>query len=155
MSIRAINWAREVAICIDMPSKHRLVLFMVCMHHHDKTGACFPSYETIAQATGFSRRKTIDLVADIEANGLIARQLRRVDGRQSSNNFMLFGRPAAPKWRPSRVHKSAPCQSANGGTLARVQTGAPDRDYSTTKGEAPANETGGNVIAMTRRAGHA
>jgi hypothetical protein len=128
MSIRAINWAREVCERIDAPSKHRLALFIIAMHHHDKTGECFPSYDTIAKGCGFSRRKLIDLVADLEENGLIVRQSRRVQGHQGSNHFVLFGRPAGNRWRAARVQKKAPCESANGGTLPRVQTGAPDRD---------------------------
>ena len=129
MSIRAINWAREVSERIDVPSRHRLALLMIALHHHDKTGDCFPSYETIATACGFSRRKLIDLVADLESNGLIIRQKRRKGAHQGSNHYVLFGRPASKKWVPSRVHKKAPCESANGGTLSRVQTGAPDRDW--------------------------
>lgn len=128
MSIRAINWAREVCERIGAPSKHRLALVMIALHHHDKTGDCFPSYETIASACGFSRRKLIDIVADLEANGLLIRQKRRTGATQGSNHYVLFGQPKAPKWQPTRVHHTAPCESANGGTLTRVQTGAPDRD---------------------------
>ena len=139
MSIRAINWAREVCERINAPSKHRLALLIIAMHHHDKTGECFPSYDTIANGCGFSRRKLIDLVADLEANGLIVRQKRRNGAHQGSNHYVLFGRPASKKWVPSRVHKKAPCESANGGTLTRVQTGAPDRDWFY-KGETQASE---------------
>jgi biotin operon repressor len=129
MSIRAINWAREVCERIDAPSKHRLALLMIALHHHDKTGECFPSYDTLANATGISRRKMIDLVSDLEENGLLIRQKRRKGGHQGSNNFVLFGQPKGGKWTPARVHKTTPCESANGGTLPRVQTGAPDRDW--------------------------
>jgi biotin operon repressor len=125
LSIRAINWAREVCERIGAPSKHRLVLLMLALHHHDKTGECFPSYETIAKACGFSRRSVIDLVSDLETNGLLVRQKRRDGGHQGSNHYVLFGRPSGKKWIAARVHKTTPCESANGGTLSRVQTGAP------------------------------
>ena len=138
MSIRAINWARQICESIEAPSRHRLALFIIAMHHHDRTGECYPSYETIAKACGFSRRKVIDLVADLEANGLVIRQQRRVKGHQGSNHFVLFGRPKGKKWEQARVHKKAPCESANGGTLPRVQTGAPNRDWYS-KGETRAN----------------
>ena len=128
MSIRAINWARQVCEAIDAPSRHRLVLVMLALHHHEKTGECFPSYETLGNACGFSRRKVIGLVADLIENDLIISQKRRVGGHQSSNHFVLFGRPAAAKWRTARVHQPTPSQSANGGTLTRVQTGAPDKE---------------------------
>jgi len=135
MSIRAINWARDVGKRIGIPSRHRLALLTLAAHHHDKTGECFPSYETIADEVGCSRRKLIDLVSDLEANGLIVRQKRRTNGHQGSNQFVLFGRPVASSWRPARVNKKAPCESANGGTLTRVQTGAPDRDWYNTQAE--------------------
>ena len=139
MSIRAINWASEVCERISAPSAHRFTLMVICTFHHDKTGECFPAYDTIAKRTGYSRRKVIGLVADIEANGLIVRQKRRVGGMQGSNHFVLFGRPAGDKWVTTRVHNSTLCQSANGGTLTRVQTGAPDRDYLYRPKEAQAN----------------
>ena len=148
MSIRAINWAKDVCQRIGAPSRHRLALVMLCVHHHDKTGECFPSYETSAESCGFSRRKVIDLIVDLEENGLIVRQKRRVGGHQSSNHFVLFGRPSAPEWRESRVHKKAPCESANGGTLSRVQTGAPDRDCSTKGDQA-------SVLTVIRGGRHA
>jgi hypothetical protein len=137
MSIRALNWAIDVCARMDAPPKCRIVLFVIASHHHDKTGACFPSYDTIAEKTGYRRRGVIDIVAEIEANGLLIRQKRRSDGHQSSNQFVLFGRPAGAKWDVSRVQKKAPCESADGGTLPRVRTGAPDRDW-LYKGEAPA-----------------
>jgi hypothetical protein len=139
MSIRAINWALEVCARIDAPPKHRIILFVIATHHHDKTGDCFPSYETIGHKSGYRRRSVIDVVSDLEANGLIVRQKRRVDGHQSSNQFLLFGRPVAKKWRATRVHHTTPCESADGGTLPRVQTGAPNRDW-LYKGKAQANE---------------
>ncbi|MCD1619154.1 helix-turn-helix domain-containing protein [Salipiger manganoxidans] len=129
MSVRAINWAREVCKRIGAPQRHRHALLILAAHHHDKTGACFPSYDTIAEETGFSRRKVIGLVSELEANGLLFKQKRRANGHQGSNQFVLFGRPNGDKWQEPRVHKNTPCKSANGGTLPRVQTGAPDRDW--------------------------
>jgi hypothetical protein len=129
MSIRAVNWALDVCASMDAPPKCRIVLLVIAAHHHDKTGACFPSYDTIAEKSGYRRRGVIDIVAEIEENGLLFRQSRRVDGHQSSNQFVLFGRPIGRKWKVCRVQKKAPCESADGGTLPRVRTGAPDRDY--------------------------
>lgn len=128
MSIKATNWAHEVCVRIGVPARHRLVLFMICHRHHDRTGDCFPSYDTIAKSCGFSRRKVIDLIGDLEKNGLLIRQKRRVGGRQGSNHYVLFGRPVARKWVASSAHKKAPSQSANSNTSASVQTEAPDKD---------------------------
>jgi len=129
MSIKAMNWAREVCRRISAPPSHRLALLMVCFHHHDQTGECFPSYNTIADTCGYSRRKVIYLIDDLEQNGLLTRQKRRVGGHQGSNRFVLFGRPKGEYWVASSVQKKAPCQSANPDTQFRVQTGAPDRDW--------------------------
>lgn len=129
MSIRAINWAREVCERIDVPPGERLILWAICLHHHDKTGDCFPAYDTIAKATGYRRRKVIYAVAELQANGLIVVQDRRVKGHQGSNHFVLFGRPKGKKWQRTRVHKKAPCESAPQCTLPRVHPSAPDRDW--------------------------
>lgn len=136
MSIRAINWAREVCERIDVPPGERMILWAIALHHHDKTGECFPSYDTIAKATGFQRRKVVYAVRDLEANGLLITQQRRVNGHQGSNNFVLFGHPSGPRWRNSRVHKKAPCESAPECTLTRVHRSAPDRDCIYIKGQA-------------------
>lgn len=138
MSIKAINWATDVCARLGTPPKHRLILFSISKHHHDKTGACFPSYETIARETGHRRRGVIEAVNDLEANGLLMKQLRRVNGHQGSNNFVLFGRPRADKWIPTRVQKKAPCYVQQD-PLVRVRTGALDRDYYT-KGTATTDQ---------------
>ena len=135
MSIRAAVWARDVCAKIDVPPGERLVLMMLALHHHDKTGECFPSYETLCRETGFYRRKVIYAVADLEANGLIVCQKRRVNGHQGSNHFVLFGLPKGHRWVKSRVHKSTPCESAPQCTLPRVHPSAPDREASITKGD--------------------
>lgn len=127
MSIRAINWARELGARIGMPQRHRFVLMMICFYHHDKTGECFPSYETIAKSCGFSRRKVIDLVSDIEKNGLIVKHHRRVDNQQSSNSFVLFGTPNSSVWVDVGVHKKAPPPSAPVCTLVGVPPFAHDK----------------------------
>jgi len=136
MSIRAINWARDVGKRIGIPSRHRLALLTLAAHHHDKTGECFPSYETIADEVGCSRRKAVELIADLEANGLVVKQARRKGRRQGSNHYVLFGRAAASKWVSVRVPPSAPSEGFSGCTKKhpeserlRVPPSAPDRDW--------------------------
>lgn len=137
MSIRAVNWAKDVCARIGVPPQERLILFVICFHHHDKTGECFPSYETISEMTGYRRQRVIEGVNALELNGLVIRQKRRVGGHQGSNHFVLFGRPAATEWQPARVQKKGPCKSTHGGTQPRVRTGGPDREYNTSKGAGP------------------
>jgi hypothetical protein len=108
MSIRATSWARAVCARIAVPPKHRLTLMVISLHHHDKTQACFPSYDTLSRETGYRRRGVIEIVKELEANGLLKRQKRRVAGHQGSNNYLLFRHPAAKKWVATRVQKKAP-----------------------------------------------
>ena len=133
MSIKAINWARAICAEIGAPPKHRLVLFVISIHHNDKTGHCFPSYETLASSTGYRRRGVIDIVKELEENGLVTKQTRRENGHQGSNNYVLFGRPTAAKWVANRVQKKATCESGGASTQGSVLTGAPDKNY-TSKG---------------------
>lgn len=127
MSIRAINWARHVGKTTGMPPGHRLVLMTLCCFHNDKTGECFPSYDTVSDEVGYRRRKIVDMVEDLQFNGLLIKQKRRVGGHQGSNHHVLFGRPAFEKWR-TRVSDTAPCKSARISTLTRVPPGAHDKE---------------------------
>lgn len=123
MSIKAIRWAYSLFEVIDIPPQERSVLLALCYHHHDKTGECYPSYDTLARLSGYRRRRVIDAVRSLKEWGLIRVEKRRVRGHQGSNQFLLFGSMK----RGTRVQKGAPSQGAQKGTLARVQTGAPDR----------------------------
>lgn len=140
MSIRAVLWARDVCVRFDVPPSERLILFAIAMHHHDKTGECFPAYDTLSDHTGFSKRRVIYGVADLVANGLIVTQTRRVKGHQGSNHFVLFGMPKGHKWATTRVHKKAPCESEQSCTLPRVHARAPDREEPYYRGEAQAKK---------------
>lgn len=135
MSIRATLWARDVCTAMGAPADCRLFMMALALRHHDKTGECFPSYDTIAEDTGIPRRRVITLAQECASNGIIVIQDRRVRGHQSSNQYVLFGRPASGEWVKSRVRKKALWQSANGDTLARVRTGAPDREELNTQGK--------------------
>lgn len=137
MSIHAINWCRKIGKTLKIPSAHRQALMSICCHHNDKTGACFPSHTTIAAEIGMCRRKVVDLVKDLEANGLISTKKRRVEGRQGSNQYALYGQPIATEWVP-RVHDTTPSQSAYICTLSRVHEHAHDRDLSSMGQKAPA-----------------
>lgn len=132
MSIRAINWAVEVSIRIGIPANKRLTLWAIAHHHYDKTGECYPSYETIARQAGCSRRKAIYDVQEFEFNGLLVRQKRSNGDGLTSNNYLLFGRPKFGRWKPLVVQGGAPRvvqQRAPRETPGVVQQSAPDRDW--------------------------
>ena len=50
---------------------HRLVLLEIANHVNDYNGLAWPTYQTIANKTGLTRRRVIDLVADLNALGEI------------------------------------------------------------------------------------
>lgn len=161
MSIRAINWARDVGKSIGIPSRHRLALLTLAAHHHDKTGSCFPSYDTIADEVGCNRRKAMELVSDLEANGVIIRQSRRRGQRQGSNQYVLFGRPASERWAVVRVHPSAPSEDFSGckkkhpeDEFLRVHPSAPDRDWYTTPSDAPLADVVAFPVQKVSNGGH-
>lgn len=139
MSIRAILWARDVSARINVPPAERILLIVIATYHHDKTGDCFPSYDTLAENTGWKKRAVIQMAGRLESNGLIVRQKRRVNGHQASNHFVLFGHPKGREWNATRVHGDAPSQSARGGTQTRVHGDAPDRDSISTRGKSYAS----------------
>jgi hypothetical protein len=73
------------------------------MHLNQATGACFPSYATIAQMTGIHRSTVIACVKKLTALKLISPLWRyKEDGSHASNqyNFQETGSPA-----PSKKHE--------------------------------------------------
>jgi hypothetical protein len=93
------------------------------MHLNQATGACFPSYATIARMTGIHRSTVIDCVKKLTALKLVSPLWRfKEDGSHASNqyNFQQAGSPA-----PSQtVEKSE--QTAHGGRPERLPLVAQD-----------------------------
>jgi hypothetical protein len=52
-------------------NSHRLVLIEIANHVNDTNGLASPTYQTIANKVGLTRRRVIDLVADLNALGEI------------------------------------------------------------------------------------
>jgi hypothetical protein len=76
------------------------------MHLNQATGACFPSYATIARMTGIHRSTVIDCVKKLTALKLVSPLWRyKEDGSHASNQYD-FQAPATPA--PSKnIEKSA------------------------------------------------
>lgn len=86
-----MRWAADILCANDLTATQRLVLVCLSNHHHNTTGACFPSMESIAIFCGVSDRRARMAVSDLEALGLIARRKRVTSQGQSSNQYDLFG----------------------------------------------------------------
>jgi len=66
------------------------------MHLNQTTGACFPSYATIARMTGIHRSTVIDCVKTLTARKLISPHWRyKEDGSHASNQY-IFHAPEKP-----------------------------------------------------------
>jgi hypothetical protein len=95
------------------------------MHVNQATGACFPSYATIARITGIHRSTVIECVKKLRTLKLISPQWRfKEDGSHASNQYD-FQTPetCAPS---ERIEKSD--QIAHGGRPERLPVVAED-DY--------------------------
>lgn len=100
----------------------KVVLIVLCSYANDNNVA-YPSYQTIADDSGISRRKAIDVINELAALRCI-RKTKRQNGKGDntandyevligSANFALPGEPSAPR----SAHSSLPCgeNSAPGG----------------------------------------
>lgn len=138
MSMKAVRWAFRMIAEHKLPAPVRLVLLSLAYRHHDETGACFPTYKTIAADTGMSERAAIDAMKALAATKLITVQARSVHGHQRSNQYDLFGKAgvqtASPLKRPIRGANYYTPETSNSG----VQTAAPDNNY--TKGDKTTSE---------------
>jgi len=115
MSIEALNWAERAMATLIIPSTDRHVLRVLCYRHNKKTGACYPSIQTIANATGYSERCIHNSIKRLCGWGLISIKRRFLNGQQASNQYFLFGVPkvsAASIDVTSGVHVSLPPRGA-------------------------------------------
>ncbi|WP_424990652.1 helix-turn-helix domain-containing protein [Fluviibacterium sp. S390] len=160
MSVRAMNWAIEVAKGSRLNSSERLVLMILAHHHHDRTNACFPSVATLAEVAGLSTRGVQLALRSLTDKGLISVAVRTEHGRQRSNQYDLFGKPRdeadfTPK-RKSRGEAGCtpkPGSRGAGGVTPQNSRGvkptSPDRDSLRDRAERLPTE----IIAFPRTVG--
>lgn len=72
----------------DLPPNLRLVAVVLADYAAADGSQIFPSYDTIARRTGFSRRQAIRLVLDLEARRWLYRR-GTVSGRKHTNRWQL------------------------------------------------------------------
>ena len=130
MSIRAMKWVAEVLPCIDLPPTERCVLWFLAYRHHDKTGECFPSIETIAAACGVSERRARTAIQNLKQWRLITVKRGATPSGNACNRYTLFGRPK----RPRRTGTKNPVQSGKLMPFSNRHTVADDRG-NTSNGE--------------------
>lgn len=116
MSIPALKWAGDILIAHDLTQTQRLALLCLAYHHHNTTGSCFPTMQTVADYAGVSERRARMNIRDLEALGLIKSRKRVTSQGQSSNQYELFGSFKRAD-KKSRARGDASVR-ATGGTLA-------------------------------------
>lgn len=90
MSVKAMKWAMSICeIAGDLKTKHRAVLMALAWHHTDK--GCFPSQKALSRLSGVRERGLRDVLADLEAHGLIKRSVKRTGGKFQKTEYELFG----------------------------------------------------------------
>jgi|GEM_PF-1792007 DNA-binding transcriptional MocR family regulator len=112
MSIEATNWAYRTFKIVDLPTADRIVLLVLCHSHNKKDNKCFPSHDTIAEATGLSRTRVKYAIRTLSALNLISVERRMPNGRQSSNQYVLFGKLKVKIDVASGGHLSPPHRGA-------------------------------------------
>jgi hypothetical protein len=75
-----------------LPPSARYVLLVLASHVNPDTGWAWPSYVTLAEETGLSRQRVIDLVKLLEHAGAI--EVRRGHGRGHTNFYRVRHSPA-------------------------------------------------------------
>ncbi|OMH30674.1 helix-turn-helix domain-containing protein [Tersicoccus sp. Bi-70] len=148
MSIQATSWA---LYSVDgLAPAQRLILLVLADHAHNDGTAAFPSYATIADAVGLSRRQVMRQVLELETLGLIRRGDQRhvahVDARYRPVVWDLALEPSerarnvtqrvsdavrAPRTRPARQTRQKP--DSRGDARDTTETG-PRGDTSDTTG---------------------
>jgi hypothetical protein len=144
MSIEALNWAERAMATLTIPSTDRHVLRVLCHKHNKKTGACYPSNATIAHLTGYCERRVRVSINNLKKWGFISVKTRTVNGRQSSNQYILFGVPkvsAKDVDATSGGQMKPPRRGARGAPLS-IHSNAPNKEGIYTTSEADC----GNVV---------
>lgn len=74
----------------DLSGQEKLVYMILCRHADEKQ-SCYPSYNTIAEKAGLSRRKAIDVIANLIEKGLLEKKLQRHgNGDNTANLYRLL-----------------------------------------------------------------
>lgn len=139
MSFHAMGWAARQT---GLSPTHKLVLIMLAERADRDTDVAFPSYATMAEDCGLSRRACINAIRWLAENGYISAETREKNGRHSSNAYRMHcGKPANLGAKSSGErgalvndvhHKTKPCgeRGAPGGergALPGSERGAPEQ----------------------------
>jgi hypothetical protein len=141
MSIEALNWAERMFRTAPLSMTERLVLIALCHRHNKKTGQCYPAIKTLCEYTGCSESTVQRSLKKLSATGLIVVRKRTQNGRQTSNQYFLFGVPNDGKKSKRGVSMKPPRRGVTV-TPLKVSSVTPNKEGIYTIGETDC----GNVV---------
>ncbi len=81
--------ANKIIQSFELTIYQKMVYIILCSHANQRKG-CFPSYTTIANECGCSRRKVIDTIGELEKTGYIIINHRKdKSGKHKSNDYEI------------------------------------------------------------------
>lgn len=98
----------------------KIVLYWLADHHNESTGACFPSFSTLAEECEMDRATVIRHINSLCEMGLVKRiERNRENGSRSSNGYSLSLKNSPSQNATTPV---ANCDPHNLGTLTNKKT---------------------------------
>ena len=82
MSFQAMAWASKQ----KFPAAKKCLLYTLA-NYCGMNGQLWPSYKTLAEDSGLSRRSVMKYMAEFEANGIIKKVLRKKESGESDSNL--------------------------------------------------------------------
>lgn len=79
----------EVAFTPDLPLAAKAVYMVLAMYRNTDDDSCFPSNATLARCTGLSERSVQRALISLTKYGVIDREPRFVEGRQTTSVTVL------------------------------------------------------------------
>ena len=100
---------RAVLMSEDLSVYDKAVYSILCSYANSTDRSCFPSYQTIANKAGCSRRKVIAVIANLEKFGLVEKQEQfNSIGDNTSNLYIVKPMPGAESSPLPDAQKSPP-----------------------------------------------
>lgn len=89
-------------------SAHEIAVYVVlCAYASSTDKSCFPSYQTIGEKAGISRRKAIDVIAALTARELIEKHTQQSGAGDPTSNLYVI-KTLAPAQAPTDNSKNSP-----------------------------------------------
>ena len=103
---------KDVLFSPEMTALEKLVYCVLCAFSDNNTRSCYPSYNTIAEKVGCSKKTAIQCVASLCEKGWMQKMEQRTKkGGHRSNMYFLVLSPEKQYLYPSHTKPESPSQS--------------------------------------------